>query len=173
MPNYRRVFVEGGTYFFTVNLRDRRRGVLVDRIADMRAAWRETAAAWPVETVAAVVLPDHLHFIWRLPEGDSDFSTRIRLIKAGFTRRLPAGEKSDGRKGERGVFQSRFWEHLIRDESDFDRHVDYVHFNPVKHGYVTRPEDWPHSTFQQWRRETGRPITTPPEDWRPCHLGER
>ena len=139
----------------------------------MRAAWRDAQKQWPFDTDAAVVLPDHLHFIWRLPEGDCDFATRIRLIKSGFTRRLPAVHKSAGRKGERNIWQPRYWEHLIRDEMDFDRHVDYIHFNPVKHGLVSTPDDWPHSTWREWKKEAGRPVSVPPEEWKPAHLGER
>jgi putative transposase len=92
-----------------------------------------------------VVLPDHLHTVWTMPEGDADFATRWRLIKTGFSRRLPHGERiSDSRaaKGERGIWQRRYWEHTIRDEADFARHVDYVHINPVKHGLVTQLVGW-------------------------------
>jgi putative transposase len=172
MPNYRRLFVPGGTYFFTVNLRDRKRAMLIDRIDILRRAWLEVTRAQPFETIAAVVLPDHLHFMWRLPDDDHDFPARIRLIKSGFTRRLPASLKTAGRKGERNVWQRRFWEHLIRNEEDFERHVNYIHFNPVKHGIVVEPDDWPHSTWARWKREFGRPINIPPEDWKPLHLGE-
>jgi REP element-mobilizing transposase RayT len=99
-----------------------------------------------------VVLPDHLHAIWTMPPGDADFATRRRLIKTGFSRRLPAGERiSHSRvvKGERGIGQRRYWEHTIRDERDFARHVDCIHINPVKHGLVTRVRDWPHSSFHR------------------------
>lgn len=172
MPNYRRLFVPGGTYFFTVNLRDRRQNLLIDHIEELRAAWRETQGRWPFETVAAVVLPDHLHFVWRLPAEDKNFSTRIRLIKAGFTERLPTRQKRSGRKGERDVWQRRYWEHLIRDDDDLNRHVDYVHFNPVKHGYVPNLDDWPYSTWVRWKEEYDRPVRPPPEGWLPAHLGE-
>lgn len=173
MPDYRRLFVPGGTYFFTVTIHDRRKTILIDQVDDLRAAWRDAQKQWPFDTIAAVVLPDHLHFIWRLPEGDCDFATRIRLIKSGFTRRLPAVHKSAGRKGERNIWQRRYWEHLIRDETDFDRHVDYIHFNPVKHGLVSTPDDWPHSTWHRWKKEVGRPVSIPPEEWKLAHLGER
>ena len=172
MPNYRRMFVPGGTYFFTVTLQDRRRAILVDGIEDLRAAWRETNARWPFETIASVVLPDHLHFIWRLPDGDKEFPTRIRLIKSGFTRRQSERLKSSGRKGERNIWQRRYWEHHIRDADDLDRHIAYVHFNPVKHEYVCDPDDWPYSTWHRWKKEYGRPINTPPEEWKHMRVGE-
>jgi putative transposase len=105
-----------------------------------------------------VVLPDHLHSIWTLPDRDSDFPVRWRLIKSAFSRALPAGEKissSRAAKGERGIWLRRYWEHTLRDEQDFERHVDYIHFNPVKHGLVQRVKAWPHSSFAKngarWR----------------------
>ena len=164
MPNYRRLYVPGATYFFTVNLRDRRRPLLTDEIAAFRASWADVVNQHPFETIAAVVMPEHTHFIWRLPDGDDDFTTRIRLLNAGFTRRLCASDKTIGRKGERNVWQRRFWEHLIRDAEDLDAHISYVHWNPVKHGHVKDPDDWPFSTWHEWKHEFGRPIDVPPED---------
>ena len=172
MPEYRRIYADGGTYFLTVNLRDRRSDLLVREISFLRASWRQTALRRPFETIAAVVLPDHLHCLWRLPDDDHDYSMRMRLIKAGFTRRLPEALKRKGRKGERKIWQSRFWEHTIRDDDDLARHIDYIHFNPVKHGLVDDPDAWPHSTWRQWKKDFGRPINTPREDWKPAHLGE-
>jgi REP-associated tyrosine transposase len=118
-------------------------------------------------------LPDHMHFLWRLPDDDHDFPTRMAQLKAGFTRRLPECAKGPGRKRERGVWQSRFWEHCIRDDDDLARHIDYIHFNPVKHGLVDGPDDWAYSTWAKWTAEEGRPINIAPEDWKPLHLGER
>jgi len=103
-----------------------------------------------------VVLPDHLHAMWTLPDGNSDFSTRWRLIKTVFARQIPATERLSAvrkRKGERGIWQRRFWEHAIRDEHDWERHVDYIHFNPVKHGYAKQAIDWPYSSFHRFVRE--------------------
>lgn len=173
MPDYRRLYADGGTYFLTVCLLDRRSDLLVREIEALRSSWREVAATHPFETVAAVTLPDHLHVMWRLPENDHDFPARLSMLKAGFTRRLPEGDKRAGRKGERGVWQPRYWEHLIRGPDDFARHVDYIHWNSVKHGHAATPEDWPYSTWRRWKREFGRPITIPPEEWKPAHLGER
>ncbi len=174
MPHYRRLFVPGGTYFITVNLFDRRSGLLTREIAKLRAAWAYAARRHPFETVAAVVLPDHLHCIWRLPPNDHDFPMRWRLIKTEFSRALARAEGLDGsrRPGERAVWQRRYWEHAIRDDDDLNRHVNYVHFNPVKHGHALNPDNWPYSTWQDWKKLYGRPIDVPPADWQPAHLGE-
>ncbi len=156
MTNYRRNFIPGGSYFFTLNLADRRQHLLTDHVDLLRAAFRYTRARHPFTLDAIVVLPDHLYAIWTLPEGDADFATRWRLIKSAFSRGLSQGEcVSPSRldKSERGIWQRRYWEHTLRDETDFARHVDYVHFNPVKHGYVARVRDWPHSSFQRMVRQ--------------------
>jgi putative transposase len=152
MPDYRRIFVPGGEYFFTVNLENRTSDVLVRRIDALRAAWRYVEVRAPFETVAAVVLPDHLHCIWRLPSDDDDFSTRWRLLKAHFTRSLAKAEAlpQGRRKGERGLWQRRFWEHVIRDDRDRLAHVAYIHNNPVKHGHCSRIDEWPYSTWRRW-----------------------
>ena len=154
MTEYRRVVAPGATWFFTVNLR-RRRGnsLLVDEIGRLRAAFASVRKAHPFTIEAIVVMPDHLHSIWTLPSGDSDYAMRWSLIKSNFSRGLPASEyRSASRvsRGERGIWQRRFWEHMIRDESDFERHADYVHYNPVKHGWVTEPRLWPHSSFHRF-----------------------
>jgi putative transposase len=151
MPNYRRAVVPGATYFFTVNLLRRQSNDLLTRhIELLREVIRSVKHRHPFFIHAWVVLPDHMHCIWELPTGDSDFSTRWRLIKSDFSKVLPLVERRSATRmarGERGIWQRRFWEHLIRDERDFTAHMDYVHINPVKHGYVTRVADWPHSTF--------------------------
>ena len=147
---YRRADAAGGTYFFTVNLAERRSDLLVRHIDDLRAAMKTVKDAHPFAILAMVVLPEHLHAIWSLPPGDADYPMRWSLIKAGFSRRLAKGEHiraSRQAKRERGIWQRRYWEHQIRDEVDLARHVDYIHFNPVKHGWVTHPVDWPHSTL--------------------------
>jgi putative transposase len=154
MPNYRRAFIPGGTWFFTVNLLQRYRNDLLIREIDLlRETVQRVRERHPFQIDAWVVLPEHLHCIWTLPPGDSDFSKRWRLIKSGFSRALPHTERrSDVRKaaGERGIWQRHYWEHLIRDEADYQRHVDYVHVNPLKHGYVKRVADWPYSTFHRY-----------------------
>jgi putative transposase len=157
MTSYRRLFIPGGRYFFTVNLADRRSHLLTDNVAVLRGVFRETQRAHPFTIEAIVVLPDHLDTIWTLPENDSDFPTRWRLIKSSFSRALPRTETisaSRAGKAERGIWQRRFWEHLIRNDDDFARHVEYIHFNPVKHGYVSVPEEWPFSSIHRELRNT-------------------
>ncbi len=152
MPDYRRNRVEGGTYVFTLALADRRSDLLVREVAALRASVSRTRALYPFSIDAWVVLPEHLHAVWTLPEGDADFPTRWTLIKRGFSARIEKGEsRSASRiaKGERGIWQRRFWEHTVRNEADFARHVDYVHFNPVKHGLVSSACDWPFSSFRR------------------------
>ena len=160
MPNFRRLRVPGGTYFFTINLFHRKSDLLVTHIDLFRSAYRQVQDRHPFKTHAIVVLPDHLHTIWELPEDDFNFSTRIRLIKQRFTKSLPDGVSpiSTTRKGERLVWQRRFWEHHIRDEEDYENHLNYIHFNPVKHGYVSDPDDWPHSSWHRWKAEQGREV---------------
>jgi putative transposase len=155
LTNYRRNFLGGGSYFFTVNLSDRRSRLLTENIELLRAAFRYARNRYPFKIEAIVILRDHLHAVWTLPEGDADFSLRWRLIKAAFSRGLPVGEcvsASRLSKGERGIWQRRYWEHTIRDEGDFARHVDYIHFNPVKHGYTDDVQDWPHSSLHRMVR---------------------
>lgn len=160
MSNYRRIRIPGATYFFTVALADRSSRLLVDRIHDLRCAYAETLRDTPVKSDAIVVLPDHLHAVWTLPPGDSDFPERWRKIKYRFTRAvLAAGvgrsahpthrSPSKMRKREAGVWQRRYWEHCIRDEADFRRHVAYCWGNPVKHGLAERAIDWPHSSIHR------------------------
>ncbi|MGH6779567.1 MAG: REP-associated tyrosine transposase [Bradyrhizobium sp.] len=163
MTGYRRNFIAGGAFFFTVNLAERRLSVLTDHIDELRAAFHETRTRHPFTIEAIVVLPDHLHAVWTLPEGDADFATRWRLIKSAFSRSIAAGERvsaSRATKAERGIWQRRYWERTIRDEDDFARHVNYVHINPVKHGLVTRVRDWPHSSFHRMVKDE-----IYPEDW--------
>jgi putative transposase len=151
MTDYRRAHAEGATWFFTVNLAERRANpLLVENIDLLRQVFRKVKEDHPFTIDAIVVLPDHLHCIWTLPEGDSDYKTRWALIKAGFSRAIPKTERrseSRGSRGERGIWQRRFWEHMVRSQEDFSRHADYIHWNPVKHGWVKRAWDWPHSSF--------------------------
>jgi len=153
MPNYRRAWHSGGTYFFTVNLLERRGNDLLTRHIDLlRAVVRSVRARHPFRIQGWVVLPDHLHCVLELPPGETDFATRWRLIKVEFSKALPATEWRSTvrqRRGERGIWQRRYWEHLIRDEADYRAHMDYVHINPLKHGLVRRVIDWPYSTFHR------------------------
>jgi putative transposase len=153
MPNYRRTRMAGGTYFFTV-VTFRRLPLLASSsaISVLQSSFEAVMACHPFTVEAMVIMPDHLHCIWTLPEGDHDFSTRWRLVKARFSRacqrsqveRIPS---SLLRKREKGVWQQKFWEHCIRDDSDFNAHCDYIHYNPVKHGLAQSPCEWQHSTF--------------------------
>ena len=153
MTNYRRVWHPGGTYFFTVNLLQRHGNELLSReITLLRTVVASVRRRHPFRIHGWVVMPDHLHCVIELPVGDADFAVRWRLIKMGFSKGLPNTERRSAtrkRRGERGIWQRRFWEHLIRDEPDFQAHMDYVHINPVKHGLVTQVSDWPYSTFHR------------------------
>ncbi len=155
MVRYRRNFVPGGTFFFTVTLADRRSSLLVDHVAALRAAFRVGRRERPFTIDAIAILPDHLHAILTLPQGDADFSARWRRIKGHFSSRMISlGEFSKRHSNEDfALWQRRFWEHIIRDEHDFARHVDYIHFNPVRHGLVTRVRDWPRSSFHRYVRQ--------------------
>jgi putative transposase len=144
MRTYTRIFTPRGTFFFTVNLAHRSETLFTDHIVELRESVRSVRDAHPFHIDAVVVLPEHIYAIWTLPQGDTDYPTRWALIKAGFSRKLPKTEcinASRNKKGERGIWQRRYWEHLIRDENDLARHVDYIHYNPVKHGYVNSPCD--------------------------------
>lgn len=161
MPNYIRMRRPGGTFFFTVTLADRGSCLLVDRIDTLRAAYEEVLAEHPFRTEAIVVMPDHLHAVWTLPESDTDYSTRWKKIKTRFSKDVLRGGLNGGlaptlrvsaskrAKGEVGIWQRRFWEHTIRDETDFAGCVQYCHFNPVKHRVVACPEDWPYSSVHR------------------------
>jgi putative transposase len=152
MPNYHRARVPGATYFFTVALAERNTHLLVENIALLREAIRATRRDHPFRIDAMVILTDHLHAVWTLPEDDADFPTRWQLIKSRFSLAVPRCERirpSRAAKGERGIWQRRYREHLIRDDTDFRNHVEYCHFNPVKHGLVVRPGDWPYSSFHR------------------------
>jgi putative transposase len=137
-----------------VNLAQRNgNDLLVKHVDALRDAFRIVKMAHPFELEAIVILPDHLHAIWRVPPNDSDFSRRWRLIKAYFSKMIPHEETispSRSRKGERGIWQRRYWEHVIRDDLDMQRHLDYIHYNPVKHGYANSAIDWPFSSFHRY-----------------------
>ena len=150
---YRRADIKGATYFFTVNLAERKKTLLTDEIAKLRMVINRVKKRHPFQLDAMVVLPDHLHAMLTLPPDDNDYSIRWALIKSGFSRHLPKIErinKSRKIKGERGIWQRRYWEHLIRDELDYASHVDYIHYNPVKHQYVDYAVDWPYSTIHDY-----------------------
>lgn len=159
MTNYRRLLVPGGTYFFTVCLEDRASSALTDHIDRLRFAYAKTVAELPVICEAMVVLPDHLHAIWTLPDGDTNFSERWRRIKARFSNGLrpdlPACRSKIGKR-EKGLWQRRFWEHVVRDHHSLGSAMDYCWHNPVKHGLVADPADWPYSSFNRTKRKDGQ-----------------
>ncbi|MEW6182390.1 MAG: transposase [Bacillota bacterium] len=150
MSDYRRLYVPGGTYFFTVVTYNRQRWFADEaNVTLLREAFRYTLRRRLFLLSAIVVLPDHLHCIWTLPAGDADFSGRWQILKSCFSRRVPASTR---REGSKTIWKPRFWEHLIRDEDDLHRHLDYIHYNPVKHGLAVAPGDWSHSSFGHFVR---------------------
>jgi putative transposase len=152
MTDYRRNRVPGGTFFFTVNLYDRQSRLLAQHIDALRNAVRQIQRRAPFHIDAWVVLPEHMHALWTLPEDDTDYARRWNAIKTDFSRNLPPGEyRSASRKirRERGIWQRRFWEHTIRDDQDYANHMDYIHFNPVRHRLVEQVADWPFSSFHR------------------------
>lgn len=158
MPDYKRFFVPGGTYFFTIVTHERQPLFATEaNVEKLRVAMREVQQEMPFEILAAVILPDHMHFLWSLPRGDTGYSKRIGLMKVKFTRSIRSKDavpfsstQSRLKHRESDVWQRRFWEHTIRDEDDFERHFDYIHYNPVKHGLTTCPHLWPYSSFHRW-----------------------
>jgi putative transposase len=151
MTSYRRPDLSGQTIFFTVALATRGSDLLVREIDRLRDAIRVTLRERPFDIRAFVVLPDHLHAIWSLPEGDRDYPTRWRLIKTRFSRELPKGPMRPSLevRQERGIWQRRYWEHHIRNLNDLEAHMAYCRNNPVKHGLVSDPSDWPYSSFKR------------------------
>jgi putative transposase len=160
MRHYIRNYVPGGTFFFTVVTYQRRR-MLTDALArsTLRSALRQVRARWPFDIIAIVLVPDHLHTVWSMPEGEADYSLRMQKVKETFTKQFLASggtaaipSASEAFHGQRGIWQPRFWEHTVRDEGDLKRCVDYVHWNPVKHGLIRRVMDYPWSSFHRYVR---------------------
>ena len=172
---YRRAFIPGGSFFFTL-VTEKRRPLLAsaEAVDVLRQAFRTVKASRPFELDAIVVLPDHLHCIWTMPPDDADFATRWRLIKTWFTKHCDPALRSGAdrlrhdvalrqtapnatyglnpsrvARKQQMIWQHRYWEHALRDETDFSRHVDYIHYNPVKHGHVSSAREWPYSSFQR------------------------
>ncbi len=157
--NYRRAKTSGGTYFFTVVTHNRRKFLCEpDNIVILRSVLKNVMVRHPFVIDAMVIMPNHLHALWTLPENDDNYSIRWSLVKSGFTK--ACGDKCKGTlspsriaRKQQAVWQQRFWEHEIRDEDGFTRHVEYIHYNPVKHGLATSPFDWPYSSFQRFVRD--------------------
>ncbi len=153
---YRRTFSPGGSYFFTLVTKNRRPLFnLPENVAVLRDAFSTVRTKRPFKIDAIVILPDHLHCIWTLPDKDTDYATRWRLIKTWFTKHcdrnlLTPPKTSKGRKQQQAIWQNRYWEHLLRDNTDFEKHIDYIHYNPCKHGLVDKPVDWKYSSFHHF-----------------------
>jgi putative transposase len=154
---YRRAKIAGASYFFTVVTHERRPIFQnAEAVVLFETGLKRIKERHPFEVDAYVILPDHIHTVWTLPEQDANFSTRWRLIKEAFTKpfgrmQQPLSRNASRKsKGEQAIWQRRFWEHVIRDEADYAAHVDYIHYNPVRHGLTTAARDWPHSSFSAW-----------------------
>lgn len=176
MPNYRRYRVPCGCYFFTVNLLERKKTLLIDEIDLLRESVRVCKRKRPFHIDAWVVLPEHMHCIWTLPEGDDDFANRWKMIKTHFSKGIPTEERRSKiriKRGERGIWQRRYWEHWIRDDRDYEKHMDYIHFNPVKHGWVDKVIDWPFSSFHRYYNEGVYPADWSGGDLIDMEVGER
>lgn len=147
MSDYRRLYEPGGIYFFTLVTSGRRPFLCEEKtLIRLKKALHYTKKKYPFRIIGLVILPDHIHCIWQLPVGDSDFSTRWSMVKRYFS----IGIKSDvNHRREKDIWQRRFWEHLIKDEGDLERCLEYIHYNPVKHGYVNKPYDWVYGTFKR------------------------
>jgi putative transposase len=160
MVLYRRNRVESGTYFFTVTLRDRQSTLLIEQVDLLRKAFAFTRYKKPFTIDSIVILPEHIHTIWSLPKNDQDYSTRWQSIKSYFSRNLKKTNiiLQPNKRGEYDLWQRRFWEHTIRDEADYEHHVNYIHYNPVKHGLVKQVKDWPYSSFHKYVSKGILPI---------------
>jgi len=160
---YRRVLVPGVTYFFTINLLNRKSSLLINHIEKLRYSFRHVIKKFPFEVDGLVIMPDHIHLMMTLPTGDCNYSQRLNFIKGLFSRQITSVEcisSSRRKKHERGIWQRRFWEHVIRDEADYEKHLNYIHYNPVKHGYVSNPIEWQYSSIHKYIR-----LGILPENW--------
>ena len=166
MSNYRRVYIPGGMYFLTI-ITYQRQPLFSDRnnISLLRNTTAKVKSEMPFDIIGAVILPEHIHFIWSLPKGDRNYSKRVGRLKVLFTKSLRGDNNlpqnvslSRQKHRESNVWQRRFWEHTIRDERDLAAHLDYIHYNPVKHGYVSCPHLWEYSSFHSWVKKGGYPL---------------
>ncbi len=150
---YRRSNIKGACYFFTINLANRKTRLLVEEFEILRNVINHVKQQHPFQLDAMVIMPEHFHMMMTLPENDNAYAKRIMLIKSGFSRKIPKSEPinpSRIHKRERGIWQRRYWEHLIRDDTDYQRHIEYIHYNPVKHGHVNKPSEWQYSTLHKY-----------------------
>lgn len=161
--NYRRIKPQGVCYFFTINLENRKSTLLIDEIDKLKKAIKIVKSKHPFKIDGVVVMPEHLHMVITLPVQDVDYSKRLSLIKSNFSRAIQLQEPisiSRKKKRERGIWQRRFWEHLIRDDNDYEQHINYIHYNPVKHGYVNKPIDWKYTSLHRYIQ-----LGIVPENW--------
>ncbi len=160
MVHYRRVFLKGGTYFFTVNLKNRQSSLLIDAVDLLRESFLYTQNKKPFTIIAIVILPEHLHCIWQLPESDKDYPARWKSIKSHFTRQIKKSGMhiKQNNHHEHNIWQRRYWEHTIRDDNDLTQHIDYIHYNPVKHGWVKSVKDWEYSSFHKYVKNGTLPL---------------
>jgi putative transposase len=152
MPSYRRDRTFGGTWFFTVRLKNRKSSLLVDQIELLRTSVKQTMQVMPFAIEFWVVLPDHMHCIWTLPKNDNDYPNRWKSLKGRFSRALPdrlSWQQDARRPREKGIWQNRYWEHRIRDNEDLINHSRYCYLNPVKHGLAAHPAEWPYSSYHR------------------------
>lgn len=155
MVKYRRNFTPGGTFFFTATLKNRRSRLLLDKVDLLRQSFETVKKQKPFYINSIVILPDHIHTIWTLPPGDKNYADRWRLLKNEFTRACKPTENdlTKNKRGEYPLWQSRFWEHTIRDENDLENHINYIHYNPVKHGLAASAKKWPYSSFHRYVKQ--------------------
>jgi putative transposase len=175
MPSYTRYALESRPIFVTIKTLPSS-PLLIEWRDELRHAIEIVQSRRPFQIVAMVLLPDHMHAIFQLPENDEDFSTRISVVKTLFSKRVEASDEvvsaSRRARRERGIWQRRFYEHIIRDDRDLQNHIDYIHINPVKHGYVNRVQDWPHSSFHRFVRDGQLPIDWAASDTPDIDAGE-
>jgi putative transposase len=158
MPQYHRSYIKGGTYFFTVVTYERRQILTsVEARELLHSAWVDVCQRFPFKTIAVCLLPTYIHCIWSLPDRDANYSVRWkeikRLFSKGYLSQIGPGEIRSAsclKRGEAAIWQRRFWEHTIKDQDDLNRHIDYIHYNPVKHGFVDRVSEWPWSSFHRF-----------------------
>jgi putative transposase len=161
MPDYRRIFIEGGTYAFTVVTHHRQPLFLDSTNLDILfTAIQKTQQLYPFDQIAYCILPDHIHCIWTLPIGDSNYPIRWKLIKSKFSKLYQdtyglcqSSIKSRIKRGEVAIWQRRFWEHTIKDDDDLYNHINYIHYNPIKHGYVDNPIEWKWSSYSKFEMD--------------------
>ncbi len=162
MVNYRRNYVKGASYFFTLTLYNRKNDYLIRHHQELKIAYTKVKNQKPFKTIAYAIMPDHYHLLWQLPKNDTDYPGRLRAIKKAFTKAIRENDTCSIAKktSSSPIWQNRYWEHTIKDEIDMEQHINYIHFNPVKHGMVKQALEWPYSSFHAYVQRGLLPI-----DW--------